>query len=175
MRKRTIQGLGLLALAGAALLVPLPLPPARIHNAVQIERAPADVFNYVTTPANWPRWHPSSLAVQGDAGHPLALGEQVTEDFLVAGHRGRVTWTVAERAAPTAWSIDGKISGGGAGRVSYRLAASGAGTAFEREFVYQRPNLLFWLADEASLRGQVEAESAEALRRLKAVLEQPTF
>jgi hypothetical protein len=37
--------------------------------------------------------------VSGAIDHSLKVGEQVTEDFRVAGRRGRARWTVIERAA----------------------------------------------------------------------------
>ncbi|WP_295997534.1 SRPBCC family protein [Rugamonas sp.] len=171
MKKVPVFGLALLVGVAVLLLAPVPLPPTRIHNSVTIARAPAEVYAYVTTPANWPRWHPSSLAVSGATDHPLRVGEQVGEDFLVAGYRGRVTWTVTQRQAPALWTISGKIDDGGSGRVNYRLTAVAGGTLFERDFDYARPNLLFVLADSFRLRRLITAESAEALRRLKAALE----
>src|SRR5438034_205416 len=66
----------------------------RIYTRISIQRPIEEVFAYVTTPANWPRWHPSSLGVRGAADHPLEVGEQVTEDFRVAGRCGEVVWTV---------------------------------------------------------------------------------
>src|SRR5437868_13299825 len=87
-----------LPVAAVALILWLPLPlrdSTRIVHAVEIHRPPAEVFAYVSTPGNWPKWHPSSLAVRGAVDHPLAVGEQVTETFLVAGRRGEVVWTVS--------------------------------------------------------------------------------
>jgi uncharacterized protein YndB with AHSA1/START domain len=173
MKKYPFFGLALLVAVGAVLLAPMPLSPARVQNSTLIERPPSEVYRYVTTPGNWPRWHPSSLAVSGATDHPLLVGEQVSEEFLVAGYQGTVVWTVVQRQAPLHWSISGKIANGGSGKVSYRLTQVEGGTRFEREFEYARPNLLFALADWFSLRAKVTAESAEALRRLKAVLEGP--
>ena len=170
---KRIPVFGLLTVLGAAavLLAPLPLGASHIYNSTLIERTPSDIFNYVTTPGNWPRWHPSSLGVSGATDHPLLVGEQVSEDFLVAGYQGKVLWTVVERQAPMRWAISGQIENGGKGKVSYRLTQVNGGTRFEREFDYARPNLLFLLSDMLSIRAKVTAESAEALRRLKAVLE----
>ena len=171
MKRIPFFGLTLLLGAAAVLLAPLPLGSTHIYNSTTIGRSPGEVYNYVTTPANWPRWHPSSLGVSGAADHPLLVGEAVQEDFLVAGYQGRVRWTVVEREAPMRWAIDGKVEDGGVGKVRYRLTPVTGGTRLEREFEYGRPNLLFLLADWLSLRDKVTAESAEALRRLKAVLE----
>jgi uncharacterized protein YndB with AHSA1/START domain len=159
------------AIAGA-LLAPLPFDDTtRIRSSVEIARDPDLVFDYVTTPANWPKWHPSSLGVSGAADHPLDLGEQVTEDFLVAGHRGRAVWTVLEREAPERWVIAGEIDGRKAGAITYTLTPSGAGTRFDREFVYASPSLLFAVLNRVSVRAEVERESAEAVQRLKRILE----
>jgi hypothetical protein len=91
----------------------------RIYTTAQIH-TPADrVFDYVTTPGNWPVWHPSSLGVGGATDHSLEPDEQVTEEFQVAGRRGRVVWTVRERVAPRRWVIDGRVEGGGGGTITY--------------------------------------------------------
>ena len=103
--------------------------------------------------------------------HPLDLGEQVTEDFLVAGHRGRAVWTVLEREAPERWVIAGEVNGRKAGAITYTLTPSGRGTRFDREFVYSSPSLLFAVLNRVSVRAEVERESAEAVRRLKQILE----
>lgn len=142
----------------------------RIYKAVRIGAPIEDVFEYATTPGNWPAWHPSSLGVSGATDHPLQKDERVTEEYLVAGRRGTVTWTVREREVPRRLVIEGRTSGGGEGRITYTLTP-GDGTAFEREFVYAMPSRLLALLDILVFRRRVAAESAEALRRLKDVLE----
>jgi uncharacterized protein YndB with AHSA1/START domain len=144
----------------------------RILTAIQIARPPEQVFDYVTTPGNWPRWHPSSLRVAGATDHALEVGEQVTEDFRVAGRRGRVVWTVTERERPRRWVIQGRVAGGGGGgTVAYTLTPHAEGTSFEREFSYAIAQPLMRLLDALLIRPRIDAESAEALRRLKSELE----
>jgi len=144
----------------------------RIDTTVHISKPVEQVFGYVTTSCNWPQWHPSSLGVRGATDHPMQVGEQVTEDFLVAGRRGSVVWTVREREAPRRWVIGGVIVGrSNGGTITYTLTPRDGGTLFEREFVYQMPNPLWALLDRLIIRRRIEAESAEALRRLKQVLE----
>jgi uncharacterized protein YndB with AHSA1/START domain len=142
-----------------------------IHKTIRINAPIEQVFDYVTTPGNWPAWHPSSLGVSGATDHSLEPGEQVAEEYRVAGRRGRVMWTVHERVAPRRWMIDGQVEGGDSGKITYTLIPHEEGTTFEREFVYTMPNLLLAMLDRLVLRRRVEAESAEALRRLKDVLE----
>ena len=143
----------------------------RICKSIWLQTSIEKVFEYVTTPGNWPAWHPSSLGVNGATEHSLEPGEQVTEEYRVAGRRGRVVWTAREREAPYRWVIDGRVEGGGSGTITYTLTPRLEGTTFERDFVYAMPNPLLAVLDRLVLRRRIEAESVEALRRLKDVLE----
>jgi uncharacterized protein YndB with AHSA1/START domain len=144
---------------------------SRIVSVTTIARPPSEVFDYVTTPRNWPAWHPSSLGVTGDAGHSLDVGERCTEQYIVAGRRGVTDWFVRERQPDRRWVIEAQPSGGGSGTITYTLSPDGEGTRFEREFVYQMPNAVLAILDALVLRRRIEAESAEAMRRLKDRLE----
>lgn len=142
-----------------------------VRTAAAINRAPDDVFTYVTTPGHWPDWHLSSLGVSGATDHSLAVGEEVTEEFRVAGRRGRVTWRVTRRDAPRAWAIVADLQGAGTGSVAYTLTPEGTGTRFERIFTYEVRGPLFAILDRLVYHRRVNAESAEAVRRLKARLD----
>jgi hypothetical protein len=79
---------------------------------------------------------------------------------------------VRERQTPRRWVIDGQIVGNHhEGTIAYTLTPQNDGTFFEREFTYTFTNPFLALLDRLILRGRIEAESAEALRRLKQVLE----
>lgn len=143
-----------------------------VTTTTTIHRPVAMVYAYVTTPGNWPRWHPSSLGVSGATDHSLEVGEQVTEDYLVAGNRGHLVWSVTERDAPHRWVIQGRTATTEVnGTVSYTLTQRSDGTFFEREFVYGVPGVELPAELAAEARRQIEEESAEALRRLKVALE----
>ena len=147
-------------------------PMTRIVSGAAIARPMDAVYAYVTTPGNWPRWHPSSLAVRGATDHSLALGEQVTEEYLVAGQQGTVTWTVTERDAPRRWAIEGTTTETKTrGVVEYMLAEMPGGTRFERVFTYDLPNVPLPEEMMREYERRVRAESDEAVRRLTAVLE----
>ena len=67
--------------------------------SVDIQRPIGVVFDFVTTPANWPAWHPASRAVRGAADYPLLAGEQVTEEFVAAGKQESCVWHVKTHRA----------------------------------------------------------------------------
>ncbi len=142
-----------------------------VRTSISIARPPAVVFDYVTTAANWPRWHPSSLGVSGAIDHQAQLGEQIIERFRVAGREGEATWTVQERDAPRRFVITSTVGAAGGGTVTYVLSAEGTGTHFERTFSYRVNSRLLSLLDSLLLRPRIARESAMALQRLKAVLE----
>ncbi len=142
----------------------------RIYTPVQIPLPVQIVFEFVTTPGHWPEWHPSSLGVSDATNHSLEIGEQVTEEFLVAGRRGQAIWTVKERVVPSRWVIEGEVNGRKSGIVTYTLGPQDNGTYFEREFVYSMPNFLLGLIDQFVLRRRIEAESKQAVQQLRSAL-----
>jgi uncharacterized protein YndB with AHSA1/START domain len=144
---------------------------SRIYNSIHINRPIERVFDFITTPANWPQWHPASVSVSGNTGHSLLPGEKITEDISVAGRRGQVTWLVRGCSAPRRWVIDGNGKDGGRATITYTLSPHPDGTNFERELVYTMPNALLAVLDWLIIRSRMKADSAEALRRLKRLLE----
>jgi len=160
---------------GVVLFAPLPWPDSiaatRIVDAVDIGAEPARVFAYVTAPVNWPRWHPQSRAVSGVVDRTPQPGEQTIEDFEIAGRKGRATWTSIAVDPPRRWEFAGHGEGGGGAHIVYTLTPTSSGTHFERELVYRGPNLLFAIVDALQIRAVMEADSAEAVRRLKRAIE----
>jgi len=147
----------------------------RVVTTILIQRPVEQVFDFLTTPGNWPLWHPSSLKVTGAADHSLLVGEQVTEEFVVAGQSGTAVWTVRERQAPHYWVIDGVAENGNRASIPYSLREHGGSTTFERVLEFTLLPPAFPGATLVEFARQVEAESSEALRRLKVVLEaEPT-
>lgn len=166
--------LGILA-AAALLFAPLPWPDAllatRVVNSIDIAAPPERVFAYVTTPVNWPRWHPQSRAVSETIDRTPQPGEKTIEDFEIAGRAGRATWTSVAVDPPRRWEFAGHGENGGGARIVYTLTPIGRATHFERELVYRGPDLLFALFNTLKLRAVMEADSAEAVRRLKRAVE----
>jgi uncharacterized protein YndB with AHSA1/START domain len=144
----------------------------RILTAATIRCPIGTVFDYVTTPANWPAWHPASRAVLGSADHSLLIGEQVTEEFIAGGRRGSCVWQVAQREVPHQWKIT-TVTPQIRAEITYRLTAQDENTMFERELTYATSSLWLWVLDFLLMRRRMARESHIALERLKEQLERP--
>lgn len=165
---------GVAALA-AVLFLPLSWPDAwvgsHVVNRIEIAAPPERVFSYVTTPANWPRWHPASQAVRGVTDRTPKVGESVVETFEVAGRRGDATWTTLELDPPRRWVISSGAPGGSYAHIVYTLTAKDGGTVWERDLIYRGSNLLFGLLNVLQIRTVMEADSAKALANVKREIE----
>lgn len=167
-----VAGLGL-AFAAIA-FIPVNAGVTHVRTEIDIARLPHDVYAYVSTPANWPRWHPSSIAVRGDAAHSLMLGEAVDEEFSVAGRRGVAHWRVVARQPDSLWSIEGQIDGRVAGVITYTLSQNAGGTHFVRTFDYPSRTVLFAILNAFVLKARIVEESEKALANLRNLLESKT-
>lgn len=139
---------------------------------VHIARPAGEVFDYLTTAANWPEWHPATAWIKGDAtSHPAVRGEVITERVKHGPVRDTFDWTVEECRPPERWAIRGK------GRmfgqkvlITYDLSPENGGTKWVRKMTFFFPGAYACL-DKLLLNGILQRNSEEALRRLKEVLE----
>lgn len=159
-----------LAAAGAAFVMWPNRLESKIVSTVVVSRPIEAVFDYATTPANWPDWHPASRGVSGATDHSLEVGEEVAESFVAAGRPGSCVWKVTRREAPTLWTIATRVGDMGA-EITYRLSAEGGATRFERMMEYWTSGMLLGLLDILVMRGRNRRESEEALLRLKERIE----
>jgi uncharacterized protein YndB with AHSA1/START domain len=164
-----------IAAVAAVLLLPLPWPDAwvgsRVVNRIEIAAPPERVFNYVTAPTNWPRWHPASRAVRGVTERTPQIGESVVETFEIAGRRGEATWTTAELDPPRRWVIVSGAPRSSSARLVYTLTAKDGGTVWERDLTYRGANLLFGILNALQIRSVMESDSAKALANVKRQIE----
>jgi uncharacterized protein YndB with AHSA1/START domain len=144
----------------------------RIVVATAIRRPIGTVFDYITTPAHWPAWHPASRAVSGPADHSLLIGDKVTEAFVAGGRQISCIWQVTQREVPCRWKIETSTPQIRA-EITYRLQAHGATTHFERELNYAASGIWFWILDSLLIRRRIQRESRIALEQLKERLERP--
>ena len=139
----------------------------RVVSTIRILRDIADVFDFLTTPKNWPEWHPASISVAGSTDHSLTIGEEVTEEFVAAGRRGRTVWRVTAREAPYLWRIESSASEASA-TITYRLHTESGTTVFERDMKYRFGRSWHIVLNALFLRRRMERESREALLRVQA-------
>ena len=143
----------------------------RIYNSIVVERSAASVFDYATTPAHWPEWHPSSLKIYGDAAHSLNRDEAFEEDVRAGGRKGHLVWKIVERQANRLWVAEAQVDNGASLTLTYKVSPDDKGSLFERTLSYELPNMFLRLVNRLILRRRIERESAESLAHLKAVLE----
>ena len=144
---------------------------SHIVSTIRIHREMADVFDFFTTPKNWPRWHPASISVAGATDHSLAIGEEVTEEFRTGNGKGRTVWRVTAREAPRLWRIENSPAGDAQVAITYRLRMDGSDTVFERDMQYQFNRLWLIVLDPLFIRRRMERESEQAVVNAKQILE----
>lgn len=138
-----------------------------ICTVVWIERQPEEVFDFVTTFANWPRWYPATASVGSGSTTPAIPGDQTTELIWRAGRQRPLHWTVTACDRPRAWAIRGGTEERPDTTIAYTFAPDGSGTRFQRELSFERPPGWRGLLQ----RLQLKREARRALSDLKRVIE----
>jgi uncharacterized protein YndB with AHSA1/START domain len=142
----------------------------RVETAIEIDRTPQSVFDYVTTPALWHTWHPATASVRDVPDRPLVEGETVVEIIAMAGRTDEALWTVVACEAPRRWEIETDTHKGSA-RIVYRIDATAKGCRFHRTLDFRSKGALWRLLDSTLTRLFLIRQSSRALRQLKQVLE----
>jgi uncharacterized protein YndB with AHSA1/START domain len=142
----------------------------RIETEIEIARPAPEVFDYATTPALWPTWHPATVAVRDVPQQPLGVGETMLETIRVAGNQTEALWVVEACLPPQRWQIATDAAQGRA-RIVYRFTSTPQGCRFHRTLDFRSKNA-FWRALDSTLtRWILVCQSARALANLKRVLE----
>nr|BBH87772.1 hypothetical protein KTC_25230 [Thermosporothrix sp. COM3] len=148
-----------------------------VDSVIQIKRPAAEIYDFVSTPANWPGLHPDTIAVGGDTNHSETIGSRFVE---VVRHPGRhssgtpVLWEVTKSERPHLWEIS--LSGGSElvqqCVITYTLVQQGEETRFSRHMVtVLQPDAKAKLKPERLSSFQKSDVHDEYLRRVKAHLE----
>jgi hypothetical protein len=100
------------------------------------------VFNYVTTPAWWPIYHPTSKKVEPFVTHSLRVRESTVETCILDSIgllKFVIHWTGAENDGRTRFKMEGSADelGGAEGVITYNLREENGATVFERIFSYE--------------------------------------
>lgn len=142
----------------------------RIDTEIEISRTPAEVFDYVTTPALWHTWHPATVAVRNVPERPLTVGETALELIAMGGRKDEALWTVSACESPRLWAIETETTKGAA-RITYRIETRPGGCCFKRTLEFRSKGWPWPLFDSTLTRLVLAIQSRRALRNLKRVLE----
>ncbi|MBN1288775.1 MAG: SRPBCC family protein [Actinobacteria bacterium] len=144
---------------------------SNVPVSVHIDRPIEEVYDFLTTAANWPKWHPSTAAVFGAVLHPALEGEKIVEKVKAGiGIHELFTWTVVERERPTRWKISAVSQHGAKVDITYTLKKEGKGTLWLREMDFKIPKI-FIPMEKLIFSPFVRWNSKVAVRQLKAVME----
>jgi uncharacterized protein YndB with AHSA1/START domain len=142
----------------------------RIVHTVELAAPPQQVFDFVTNPAQWVRWHPATHSVRGVRDRPLKLGETVVEHIRAAHREFDATWTVVACEPPRLWKLE-TATPLGASELTYRLeSAASGGTRFQRTCDF-RSEGMWRLLDGNVTKWMLAAQAKKALRNLRALQE----
>lgn len=115
--------------------------PTDVYDVI-IKKPIEMVFNYVSTPAWWPIYHPTSKKVEPFVDHSLQVGESAVETCVIDPlglMKFVIHWTGIENDGSTLLKMEGRAEefGGAEGTITYRLSETESGTRFERTFDYE--------------------------------------
>ncbi len=138
---------------------------------VRVNRPAEEVFDFITTPRFWDRWHPATDAVLSGSSAPAREGENIVERVRHGPLKDVFRWRVVGCQAPCRWSIEGvsdrfrqRV------RIDYILEPQGEGTSWTREMRFYFPAAIKPL-DRLFFNGVLQRNSRKAQRRLKEYLE----
>jgi hypothetical protein len=112
-------------------------------SEIHIERAPLEVYTFVTTPANWVGTHPVTEQVKGEGtGEPAGVGQKWTE---VIRHGAKdpfdAEWSVTKAEPGHSWVIAADLEAGDVRcEITYLFTPNRDGTDFRREMTVTFPD-----------------------------------
>ncbi len=108
-----------------------------MENTITIERPIEELFEYVSTPENDPRWVSVSIRNQRTSPGPMRVGMTTEEDVKIFGRASRDTWEVTEYEPPTviAYRVTSGLLCGGV--VSLRCEPVEGGTRLTHSVEYE--------------------------------------
>jgi uncharacterized protein YndB with AHSA1/START domain len=137
-------------------------------NTVTIEGAPEAVFDLVTTARFWSQWHPATTAVSGVTERPYSLGDRINERGRIGVGEFNVIWRVTEHVRPRMVVLQAE---GSPARITYSFSVQGSGTEFTRKLEYKTEDLGTVAADLSEVNHLMQAQSEQAVKQLKALVE----
>lgn len=80
---------------------------APIVSSIEIDRAPEQVFPYVTDPARFSEWQRGVVSGSVDGDAPVGLGSKCTTTRRIGGGERATTAEISEFSPPRSWAVRG--------------------------------------------------------------------
>ena len=138
-----------------------------VTNKIIIAGPLAPVFDLVTSARFWKRWHPATTAVGGTTERPYQLGDRIQEQGKIQETEFLVTWRVTEHLRPQRVTIESHTP---PARIAYSFREKD-GVEFTRTVEYDPAAMNVQGEQRENLRRVMFAQSEQALRQLKALVE----
>lgn len=139
--------------------------------SVHINKPLDEVFDFITTPGDWIKWHPATAYVSSDSCRPAEKGDVIVERVKHGPLRYTFRWEVVECDAPYRWMIMGvsnllkrRV------RITYDLSPYSGGTLWKREMCFYFPKP-YAILDKLIVNKVLKKNSEKAVRQLKEYLE----
>jgi len=146
-----------------------------IENSVEISLPPSNVLDYVTRPARWHEWFPSSKKSEIE-DEVMKLGDtfsivtiQKPLNGLLPRIEKSIDWKVVEYEEASTWRITSSSPSIDLD-TKYQLTHTEFGTLFQRRFRYKPKGILRVIEPIALRKGLIDHANI-ALSNLKTVLE----
>jgi uncharacterized protein YndB with AHSA1/START domain len=143
---------------------------SQVTTGTGIQGPIEQVFDLVTTARYWPLWHPATVAVSGAIDHPMRLGDVIREHARIAGVEGEGDWTVVEYERPHRVVLHVPGTRVGDVEITYGFEQQGNLVQFNRTLQFDASS--FPDDGRRAIERQMETDSVEGLRRLKALVEE---
>lgn len=144
--------------------------PIEVINSITIEQKISEVFIYLSTAGNWPKWHPATVSVAGVIDRPAIVGDSIQEVIRTPVGNVDVNWTVEVFNAPNSWVIKGQ-SIIGTFIITYSFSQSiNESTLFQRHVIFQTNSELNE-AQSKEVHDLLYAQSKIALENVKSLIE----
>lgn len=148
---------------------------SKVIHSITIRKPIEEVFQFVTTPANWPKWHPASVGVEGAVDHSGKPGERMIEKIRLGPFKAEIHWEVIESQKPQRWLIKGEVHApflsGTKMEIIYQLSSQHQETQFERNMSYIPGTLIASLLDKLFIQRHNHHQSKVGLKQIKKILE----
>ena len=140
----------------------------RIVHTIELAASPRQVFDFVTNPAQWHRWHPATHSVRGVEDRPLALGETVIEHIVAAHREFDAQWKVVACEPAKLWRLETSTPLG-ASVLTYRLTPTATGGTYFQRTCDFRSEGAWRLLDGNVTKWMLARQAQKALENLRAL------